>query len=154
MSAALFRHPAWLYPAVAAGLVAYLATGYALDPALRFTRAMASLVAPIWSVLAAAYAVVRWRLSTAGGLRWRSLAGGHAASHPWAAPLYLLGLAALALSTAGSLVDARAGLWTAVAYAVLLAGLATLWPGVREVWGSLTLTAVASSTACASSRRH
>jgi hypothetical protein len=141
-SARLFRHPAWLYPATGAALLAYVATAYAVVPTLSFADAMVTLVAPTWLLFGLAHAVGRRGHATTATAPRRPWLAGRVWTHPWARPLIVSGVIALAISTAGSAPDAAAGLWTAGAYAVLATVLAVLWRSAGAAWGSLALAGV------------
>ena len=142
-SAALFRHPGWLYPAIGAGLVAYLATAYALAPGLASAWALASLAGPAWVLAGVAYAVARRGLAPAVTWPWPALGAGRALARPWAAPCLVGGGVALALGGLGAQTEPSAGLWTAAAVFVLLGALATAWQGEAEAGASLAFGAVA-----------
>ena len=55
------RHPLGLFPTFAAGIVAYLATGYLVDPNLTAARSFATLAAPAWLFLGPAWVIERRR---------------------------------------------------------------------------------------------
>jgi hypothetical protein len=142
VSARLFRHPAWLYPATGAALLAYVATAYAVVPTLSFADAMVTLVPPTWLLFGLAHAVGRrGHAATAPAPRHPWLAG-WAWTHPWARPLIVSGVVALVISTAGSAPDAAAGLWTAGAFVVLATVLAVLWRSEGAARASLALAGV------------
>jgi hypothetical protein len=141
-SARLFRHPAWLYPATGAALLAYVATAYAVVPTLSFADAMVTFVPPTWLLFGLAHAVGRrGHATTASALRRPWLAG-RVWTHLWARPLIVSGVIALVISTAGSAPDAAAGLWTAGAYVVLATIVAVLWRSEGAAWASLALAGV------------
>ncbi|MBI4497027.1 MAG: hypothetical protein HY689_03890 [Chloroflexi bacterium] len=142
-SAALVRQPGWLYPALVAGLVAYHATTSALVPTLTFAEAMGALAYPTWVLFWLAYAVVRWWSASPSVAPWSLLGPGRALAHRWAAPLLVCGTGALGVATLGSVLDAEAGLRTAVTFFILLAVFAFLWQGQIEAWGSVVFAGIA-----------
>jgi hypothetical protein len=141
-SARLFRHPAWLYPATGAALLAYVVTAYAVVPTLSFADAMVTLVPPTWLLFWLAYAIGRWGHATTAPVPGDPGPAGRAWIHPWARPLIASGVIALLVSSAGTVPDAAAGLWAAGAYAVLATVLAVLWRSEGAAWASLALAGV------------
>jgi hypothetical protein len=144
-STALFRHPGWLYLAVGTGLIAFLATVFALAPSIRLVNLAADLIAPTWLLFGLAYSLVRRPRSTAEpastGFRWTLLPRG--LGQRWAAPLLVYGWGLLPVTIVGTLPDAGVSLRTAGLDALLLIALALLWQGSVEVWASLILGMVA-----------
>jgi hypothetical protein len=59
------RRPLWLFPTFGFGIVAYLATGFLLDPALSTARSFATLAVPAWAFLGLAWMIDRRRQATA-----------------------------------------------------------------------------------------
>ncbi|MBA2448062.1 MAG: hypothetical protein H0V51_08555 [Chloroflexi bacterium] len=142
-SAALARHPAWLYPLVGATLTQYLLAIDTFLPDLTRTQAMATLVLPTWLLFGIASTIVARQAPGSAPSRWDRLGRGPAWSHPWAAPLVHWGLATLTISTIGSASDARIGLIVAGAYFVLLALVGTLWRAPAEMGLGLLFGGVA-----------
>jgi hypothetical protein len=141
LSVVLFRRPAWLYPLLAAGLTAFVATEYAVVPDITTTFAIGALVAPAAALFGVACGLARdsARKPILANLV-RSL---RILRHTWSGPLVVGGWVALVIGVVGSLSDPPVGFWVAAAAAVSLGIVATLWRGHTEAWASLSLAALA-----------
>jgi hypothetical protein len=142
LSAALFRRPAWLYPTLIAGLVAYLATAYIVSPRLTASEALALLVIPGGLFFGVAFATVARTISRS----WPTLevmsGRGRLFAPAWSDPLAACGWFALSLAVGGSVLEPTAGLWAAASAGVLFAVLGTVSRGRAEVWAALVVATV------------
>jgi hypothetical protein len=165
---ALVRHSGGLFPTLAFGTVAFLATGYANDPRMPQARSFATLAALTWLLLGAARLLERWRPSPMSGAAFlttwvrtrmdpgqrgaadsrritdrRSIETARGSIAGWTAPLHLAGWATLVLACAGSIQSAEAGLAATAALTVLMVALAVLDGAVAYAWLALAVGTLA-----------
>jgi hypothetical protein len=141
VSVILFRRPAWLYPMLAAGLIAFVATEYAAVPDIKTSFALGALVAPAATLFAMACGLTRSEAlkPTLANL----VRSSRILLHTWSGPLVVGGWVSLLIGVEGSLSDPFAGFCVAATAAVALGIVATLWRGHAEAWASLSLAALA-----------
>jgi hypothetical protein len=141
---ALFSRPAWLYPSLGAGLVAWLATGYAVVSNLTPTTALATLAIPALVLFAVAFSLARrgqlseWQLPSL-----EVLASSRPLAPRWPDPVVVAGWVAMLVAVVGAASEPVAGLRVGMVGVVVMAVLATLWRGRVETWASLLAGGVA-----------
>jgi hypothetical protein len=140
LSVALFRRPGRLYPTLAAALVAFLATAFAVIPQLSAATAVAALVGPATLLFGVAVILARrepCKPTLAAMTKSRRIR-----VPAWPDPFVVVGWLALPVAVGASISNPTAGFWAAATAAVVVAAVGTLWYGDAEVWISLALAAL------------
>jgi hypothetical protein len=164
---ALLREPLGLYPTLIFGSVAFLATGYLVQPTLPTTRSFATLAALTWLFLGVAFGLERrwpaglrasaylttvlkralFSFADSDPLRRAThrqlLASASGSIVPWVVPLRVAGWATLLVACVGSLPSAQDGLAATAALTVLLVALTLAEGAAGYAWLSLGVGALA-----------